>query len=379
MKPASVLDYRALAKRRLPRVLFDYIEGGAFAEETLAANRADFARVLLRQRVLRDVSRISTKTELFGREYAMPVGLAPVGLAGMYARRGEAQAARAAMSAGAPFCLSTLSICDVAEVAAAGPAWFQLYMIKDRGYMAELLAEASRAACPVLVFTVDLPVPGIRYRDVRSGMSGKSSGVRLSHALDGLAHPSWLWNVQVRGGNLRFGNIVRAVPDARGLAGFWQWVGANFDASVTWKDLDWVRARWTGPMVIKGLLDPEDARLALDAGVEGVVVSNHGGRQLDSVRSTISALPSIVEAIDGRAAVLMDGGIRSGLDVVKALALGADGCLVGRPWAWALAAGGEAGVRQMLGLLQSEIRTALALTGCTDVREAGRDLIAAAC
>lgn len=377
MTPACALDFRELARRRLPRVLFDYIDGGAFAEATLKANSADFAKVLLRQRVLRDVSNISLETELFGRHYAMPIGLAPVGMAGLYARRGEAQAARAAKAANVPFCLSTLSICDVAEAARAGPVWFQLYMIKDRGYLAELLAAAGRAACPVLVFTVDLPLPGIRYRDARSGMHGNDPTVRLRQVLDGLAHPRWLWDVQLRGRPHSFGNIARAVPEANGLSGFWRWVGDNFDASVTWKDLDWVRARWPGPMVIKGVLHVEDARLAVDAGAQALVVSNHGGRQLDSAPSAISALPAVVDAVAGRATVLMDGGVRSGLDVLKALALGADACLIGRPWAWALGARGQAGVARLLEILAAEMRVALALTGCTDARAAGRELLAA--
>ena len=376
MIAASVSDYRELARRRLPRILFDYIDGGANEERTLGRNVSDFGDVLLRQRVLRDVSSLTLCTEMFGQTCAMPVGLAPVGLAGMYARRGEVQAAKAAASAGVPFCLSSMSICALDEVSrGAGPVWFQLYMIRDRGYMAELLAEAGRVACPVLVFTVDLPVGGIRYRDVRSGANGGGLAARLLTACDGLAHPAWLWDVQARGGAKTFGNLAAAIPEAKGISDFWRWVGANFDPSITWADLDWVRARWKGPIVIKGVLDPDDARTAVAAGADGLSVSNHGGRQLDSVPSAISALPEIADAVGDRTTVLMDGGVRSGLDVVKALALGAKGCLVGRAWAWALSARGEAGVSRMLDILRREIEVAMALSGCTDVRTITRNVL----
>ena len=377
MIAACVSDYRELARRRLPRILFDYIDGGAYGERTLARNVADFDRVLLRQRVMRDVSQISLATELFGQSLSMPVALSPVGMAGAYARRGEGQAARAAAKAGVPFCLSSMSICGLEEVArAAGPFWFQLYLIRDRGYMAELLAEAGRVGCPVLVFTVDLPVAGVRYRDVRSGASGGGLGARLRTAFDGLAHPAWLWDVQVRGGPQTFGNLVKAIPEARGVNDFWSWVKANFDPTITWADLEWVRAHWKGPIVVKGILDPEDARDAVAAGADGLSVSNHGGRQLDSVPSSIAALPAIVDAVGDRTTVLLDGGVRSGLDVVKAMALGAKGCLVGRAWAWALAARGEAGVAHILDILRAEMEVALALTGCTDVRKLSREVLA---
>jgi L-lactate dehydrogenase (cytochrome) len=294
----------------------------------------------------------------------------------MYARRGEVQAAKAAAAANVPFCLSTVSICGVSEVTeGAGPIWFQLYMIKDRGYMAELLAEAGRCACPVLVFTVDLPVAGVRYKDARKALGGGGALGKVQTALDGLAHPAWLWDVQLNGGPHLFGNLSKAVPDARGVTNFWGWVKKSFDPSLTWKDLEWIRSHWKGPIVIKGILDAEDARMAVECGAEGVVVSNHGGRQLDSTPSTISALPAVAEAVDGRGTVLLDGGIRSGLDVLKALALGADACLVGRAWAWALAGRGGAGVTHVLDILREELRVAMALTGCTDVRKAGRDLL----
>ncbi len=294
MRPVCVADYRDAARRRLPKVLFDYIDGGSYGETTLAANVADFQAVKLRQRVMRDVSTLATGTEVFGQNLSMPVILAPIGLAGMNARRGETQAARAAQAAGLPFSLSTVGVCPIDEVArAAAPPWFQLYMIRDRGFMAEVLARAREAACPVLLFTVDLPVPGARYRDIRNGMTAGTPGARFRQVLDGLAHPAWLWDVQLHGGPHSLGNIAAASPDLKSLTQFWSWVGRNFDPSLTWKDIDWVRERWPGPLVLKGVLDPEDARAAARCGVDGIVVSNHGGRQLDSVASGIGALPAV--------------------------------------------------------------------------------------
>ncbi len=376
MTPACVADYREAARRRLPKVLFDYIDGGSYGETTLAANTGDLAALTLRQRVLRDVSKLSMGTEVFGQTLAMPVVLAPVGLGGMYARRGETQAARAAKGAGVPFSLSTVALAGIEEVAKAATApWFQLYMIKDRGYMAELLAVARRAACPVLLFTVDLPIPGARYKDARNGMIAATTAAKIRQALDGLAHPAWLWDVQVNGGPHTLGNLTAAAADLKGLNQYWNWIGRNFDPSVTWKDIEWVRDRWPGPLVLKGVLDAEDARDARRCGVEGVVVSNHGGRQLDGAPSSIAALPAVVEAVGQDLTVLMDGGVRSGLDVLKALALGAKACLIGRAWAFALGAGGEAGVAGMLTILRQELRMAMSLTGCVDVKGAGRSLL----
>jgi L-lactate dehydrogenase (cytochrome) len=370
------LDYREAARRRLPRVLFDYIDGGSYAEQTLAANVADIQALKLRQRVLRDVSKASMKTELFGQSLEMPVVLSPVGLAGMYARRGEAQAARAAKAKGVPFSLSTVGVCTMDEIAqAAAPPWFQLYMIRDRRFMEEVLASASAIGCPVLLFTVDLPMPGARYRDVRNGMVATTPRQRLGQTLDGLAHPGWLWDVQLNGRPHSLGTVAGAAKDLTRLIEFWSWIARNFDASLTWDDIAWVRERWKGPLVLKGILDVEDAERAVQCGVDGIVVSNHGGRQLDGVPSSISALPAIAQAVGGRTTVLMDGGVRSGLDVLKALALGAKACLIGRAWAWSLAAGGEAGVANMLHILRQELRMAMALTGCVDLREAGPDML----
>ena len=382
MRAASVSDYRELARRRLPNIFFEYIDGGSYAEATLARNVADLEAIALRQRVMQDMSKLDMSIITLGQAMAMPVGLAPVGMAGMYARRGEVQAARAAAAAGIPFCLSAMGVCDAEEVARTGvPPWYQLYMLKDRGYMRELLERVKAQGCPVLVFTVDLPTPGARYRDVRSGFTGATgvSGV-VSQALDGLLHPAWMWDVWANGRPHSLGSVAGseagAVSGKRGrVTDFLSWIARNFDRSVTWKDLDWVRETWDGPIVIKGVLDVEDARSAVKAGAQGLVVSNHGGRQLDGVRSSISALPKIAQAVGSDLEVYMDGGIRSGLDVLKAMALGAKACFVGRAWAYALGAGGEAQVTRMLGTLKSELAVAMILTGCATVRDAGRELL----
>jgi L-lactate dehydrogenase (cytochrome) len=370
-------DYRELARRRLPKIFFEYIDGGSYAEVTLKRNVEDFANLVLRQRVMRDMSDLDTSIETLGQRYRMPVGLSPVGMAGMYGRRGEAQAARAAASAGVPFCLSTMGICGVEEVARTGvPPWFQLYVLKDRGYMRELLHHAKAAGSPVLVLTVDLPLPGARYRDVRSGFRGLT-GIRafLNQAQDGLRHPRWLWDVWVKGRPHSLGSVAGALQSGGGAGDFLTWIANNFDRSITWADLDWIRAAWDGPLVIKGVLDREDARDALKAGAQGLVVSNHGGRQLDGVRSSISALPPIVDAVGGNLELYLDGGVRSGLDVLKACALGAKACFVGRAWAYALGAGGQAAVARMLETLRAELEVAMVLTGCRSIRDAGRDLL----
>ncbi len=371
----SVEDFRQGARRRLPRVLFDYIDGGSYDEATLAANVADMAALTLRQRVLVDVSQLNMATEVFGQPMAMPVALAPIGLGGMYASRGEVQAARAAMAAGVPFALSTMGVCPIEEVAkAAAPPWFQLYMIRDRGFMIELLARVAAAGAPVLLFTVDLPLPGARRRDNRNSMTGEKALQRLRRGLDGLAHPAWTADLFGRGRPHTLGNLTGAGGDM-GLGEFWTWIIRNFDPSVAWKDIDWVREHWSGPIVLKGVLDAEDAREAVRCGADGIVVSNHGGRQLDGVASAIGALPAIAEAVGEDLTVLMDGGVRSGLDVLRALASGAKACLIGRAWAFALGAAGEAGVARMLAILRQELRMAMSLTGCTDVRQAGRGLL----
>jgi L-lactate dehydrogenase (cytochrome) len=379
LRAASVSDFRELARRRLPHIFFEYIDGGSYAEVTLRRNVADLEAIALRQRVMRDMSNLDMTVTSLGQSFAMPVGLAPVGMAGMYARRGETQAARAAKEIGVPFCLSAMGVCDAEEVAAAAgtPPWFQLYMVKDRGFMKALLERVKALGCPVLVFTVDLPLPGARYRDTRSGFTGASGiGAAVGQALDGLAHPEWMWDVWAHGRPHTMGSMSGAVSAKRGkVTDFMAWIARNFDRSVTWADIDWVRQVWDGPIVIKGVLDVEDAKAVVKAGAQGLVVSNHGGRQLDGVRSSISALPAIAQAVGSDLEVYLDGGIRSGLDVLKATALGAKACFVGRAWAYALGAGGQVQVEKMLGILRSELAVAMVLTGCNRVADAGRELL----
>jgi L-lactate dehydrogenase (cytochrome) len=370
LAPATVLDYRELARRKLPRQLFDYIDGGAYEESTMRANVADLERLLLRQVVMRDVSTRDPAVEVLGQRLALPVILAPVGLAGMFARRAEVQAARAAEAAGVPFVESTVSICSIEEVARATstPPWFQLYVMRDRGYAEELMSRAGAVGSPVLVLTIDLAVVGARHRDTRNAVVGDPTGwAKVLRGLDLVAHPRWIRDVPLAGKPLTFGNLERAVPDARTPAAFRDWVDDQFDPSITWDDIAWVRENWSGRLVVKGVLDPEDARRAVDVGVDGVIVSNHGGRQLDSVPSTARALPDVVDAVGNEVEVLVDGGVRTGLDVVKLIALGAGAVLIGRAWAWAVAARGEAGVRHVLEVIKADIDVALGLTGHTSL------------
>lgn len=371
----TVEDYREIARRRLPSFLFHYLDGAAGRELTANRNCAALDAVLLRQAVMVDVGDLKVDTELFGAPMAMPIVLGPVGLAGLLARRGENQAYQAASGAGIPFCASTLSVCAIDEVARAArdapSPWFQLYIMRDRAFMIDLLHSARAAGASVLVLTVDVPVSGIRPRDERHGLTGSMRTLAWQAAL----RPGWLLDVALRGRPLLFGNLARAQPDARSLADFWQWLSANFDPTVTWQDIELVRQHWNGPIVIKGIMTPDDARAAAAAGADGVVVSNHGGRQLDGVQSTIEALGPIVDAIGNDMPVLVDGGIRSGVDVVKALANGAQACLLGRAWAFALAAGGQKALERYLGGLQKEIVNTLALTGSTDIRKINSNIL----
>src|SRR3954451_19554499 len=372
------MDYRELARRRLPRQLFDYVDGGAYDEGTMRANVSDLQAVLLRQVVMRDVSVRDASVEVLGQQMAMPVILAPVGLGGIMAPRAEVLAARAAERAGVPFTEATPAICSIEEVAAATstPPWFQLYVMRDRGYAQDLMARASAVGSPVLFLTIDLAVIGARHRDTRNAMVGRPGRwANARRGLDLVSHPTWLRTVALGGKPLTFGNLEKAVPGARSPAAFREFVDAQFDPSVTWDDIAWVREHWKGKLVVKGVLDPEDARRAADAGVDAVIVSNHGGRQLDSVPSTAGALPAVADAVSDRFEVLADGGVRTGLDVVKMVALGARAVLIGRPWAWAVAARGERGVRHVLAVMKADIDTALGLTGNTSIRDVGRDAL----
>ncbi|MBA0207424.1 FMN-dependent L-lactate dehydrogenase LldD [Pectobacterium brasiliense] len=366
-------DYRAAAQRKLPPFLFHYADGGAYGEHTLRRNTADLADIALRQRILKNVSDLSLETQLFGEKLAMPVVLAPVGLTGMYARRGEVQAARAAAKKGIPFTLSTVSVCPIEEVAPTidRPLWFQLYVLKDRGFMRNVLERAQAAGIKTLVFTVDMPTPGARYRDAHSGMSGPNAAIR--RVLQAMVHPQWAWDVGLNGKPHDLGNVsaYRGTPTT--LENYIGWLAENFDSSISWQDLAWIREMWKGPMIIKGILDPEDAKEAVKFGADGIVVSNHGGRQLDGVLSTAHALPAIADAVKGDITILADSGIRTGLDVVRMIALGADGVMLGRAFVYALAAAGEAGVVNLLNLIEKEMRVAMTLTGAKSIADITTD------
>lgn len=363
---ADVDDFRHASRIRVPHFLFEYIDGGSYGETTLRRNRSDLDGVSLDQRVLVDVSGVDPSITLFGQRYALPILLAPVGLAGLNARRGEVQAARAAQAAGSALILSTVSVCPIEEVCeAAGVApWFQLYMLKDRGFVEAMLERAHAAGCPALVFTVDLPLPGTRYRDLRSGLSG-APGIagRMRRLLQALAKPRWCCDVGLAGSPMSLGNVAGVLGAQTPLGDFLGWLADNFDPSATWADLEWVRKRWSGPLIVKGILHPDDARAAVTAGADGIVVSNHGGRQLDGAVSAVTALPPIVDVLRGECTVLADGGVRSGLDALRLRSLGAEAVLIGRPWVWALGARGQAGVAQLLDVMSAELRAAMALTG----------------
>lgn len=372
---SSTTDYRAAAEKRLPPFLFHYIDGGAYAEKTLRNNVGDLADVALRQRVLKDMSKLDTSIELFGEKLSIPVALSPVGLTGMYRRRGEVQAAIAADKKGIPFTMSSVSVCPIEEVAPklSRPMWFQLYVLKDRGFMKNALERAQAAGVSTLVFTVDMPVPGARYRDAHSGMSGPNAAMR--RYWQAVQHPAWSWDVGLLGRPHDLGNISTYLGKHTGLADYMGYLGANFDPSISWKDLEWIREFWKGPMVIKGILDPQDAKDAVSFGADGIIVSNHGGRQLDGALSSAKALPAIADAVKGQIKILADSGIRNGLDVVRMLALGADCTMIGRAFIYALAAEGEAGVTNLLNLLEKEMRVAMTLTSVKNVSEITGDLL----
>ncbi len=375
--PVTVADYRKRAECRLPRFLFDYLDGGANAEKTMVENESDFDKVHLRQRVMRDVSNIDTSTTLLGHNAAFPLALAPVGMAGMYRRRGEVQGALAAKSEGVPFSLSTVGICPLEEVkAATGSAcWYQLYMLRDRDIVSHLLERIKNTGCDTLLFTVDLAVPGLRLRDYRNGMLGGGAMAKLSFLAQLATSPAWVWDVGIKGKPHHFGNIADQVADPENMASYKTFVESQFDPACTWDDIRWLREQWPGKLVIKGVLEADDAKAAVDAGADGVVVSNHGARQLDGVASSVSKLAGIAEAVGGQTEVLLDGGIRNGIDVLKAVGLGARGVLVGRPWVYALSAGGQKSVQDLLNVFQREIKTGMALLGVNRIEEITPDLL----
>jgi len=358
-------DYREAARRRLPRFLFDYIDGGAVVENTMADNSTELSSVKLRQRVLCGVGSPTLSTEILGSTWAMPVALGPVGATGMYARRGEVKAARSAATMGIPYTLSTVSVCPIEEVArnASGELWSQLYVLRDRGYMRNALERAWAAGMKTLVFTVDMPIPGSRYRDKRSGMSGPLSSLR--QYLQACTHPHWAIDVGLAGRPLSFGNIEAYTGHRMSMSDYMGFINNNFDPNITWHDLEWIRDSWKGKLIIKGILEPDDARDALRMGADGVVVSNHGGRQLDGAIATARALPRVADAVGSDLTVLADSGVRSGVDVIKMLALGAKGVLLGRAYIYALAAAGEAGVMNLLRLYAEDMKVTMTLTGAT--------------
>lgn len=373
---SSATDYREGARRRVPPFLFHYLDGGAGTEQTMRANIDDLQQVKMRQRVLKGTEKLDLSTEWFGEKYDLPVALAPIGLAGMFARRGELQAVRAASAHNIPFIQSTVSVCSLKEVAAVSskPIWFQLYVLKDRGFMRDVLMRARELGAKALVFTVDMPVPGARYRDAHSGMSGPNA--RIRRILQAILHPRWALDVGLLGRPHDLGNISTYRGHATGLEDYIGWLGSNFDPGIGWSDLQWIRDEWQGPMVIKGILEAQDAREAKALGADGIVVSNHGGRQLDGALSSARALPAIADAVKGDLTIFADGGVRTGTDVIRMLGLGADGVLLGRAYVYALATHGESGVRNLLKIIERDLRTNMVLTGVRSIREIGRDILA---
>ena len=371
----SIEDLRALAKRRIPRAIFDYADGGSYREATLRANAADLDAIQLRPRVMIDVSHIKLATTLAGSDASMPLAIAPTGLCGLYHADGEILGARAAAAFGIPFCLSTMSICSIEDVRAATdqPFWFQQYLMRDRGFNQALIERASAARCSALVLTLDLQILAERRRDARNGLSIPPR-LTLRNAWDVATKPTWALKVMF-GKRRTFGNLAGHIGGADGVATLAQWTHAQFDPTANWRDVEWVRSRWPGRLILKGVMDAEDARFALSAGADAVVVSNHGGRQLDGAPSSISVLPEIVSTIDGRCEVLFDGGIRSGQDLAKALALGARGGMIGKSFLFALAAAGQAGVTRALEIIRDELRVTLALTGTGDVAACGPHML----
>lgn len=368
-------DLREIARRKVPRAFFDYVEAGSYSQETLRANRADLEQIKFRQRVMVDVSSRDTSTSILGEKVSLPLGLGPVAMTGLQRGNGEILACRAAHAAGIPFTMSTLSICSIEDVAAAvgKPFWFQLYIMKDRGFVRSLIERAAAAKCSAIVLTVDLQVLGQRHVDIKNGLAVPPS-LKLNNLINMMTKPGWVLSV-LSGKRRSFGNLdghVKGMGSVRSLA---QWVGGQFDETLNWKDVEWVRSLWPGKLIIKGILDVEDARVAAKTGATALVVSNHGGRQLDGAPSSISMLPKVVDAVGSEIEVLFDGGIRSGQDVLRALALGAKGCLIGRAYAFGLGARGEAGAAAAIDIIRKELDVSMALTGIKRIDEIGRHIL----
>jgi L-lactate dehydrogenase (cytochrome) len=371
----NVADLRLLAKRRVPRAFFEYADRGSYDEVTLRNNRAALERIALRQRVMCDVDKRSFATDILGEPVSMPLAIAPTGLTGLQHGAGEILGARAAAKAGIPFCLSTMSICSIEQVRAAvnKPFWFQVYVMRDRGFTRDLIRRAKDAECSALMLTADLTVQGQRHREIKNGLSVPPR-ITLRNMLDMASKPRWAWSM-LRAPSRSFGNLQGRVENTDSLSTLAQWIAKQFDPRLNWNDLEWIRALWPGKLIIKGILDPRDARIAADLGVDAIVVSNHGGRQLDGAPATIDVLPSIVQAVGDRTQVLFDGGILSGQDLFKALACGAHAGLIGKAFLYGLGAMGEAGVTQVIELIRRELSVTMALTGQTDVRRISRDVI----
>lgn len=369
-------DLRLLARRKVPRAFYDYADSGSYNEETYRANRADLQQIKLRQRVLVDVSARTTETTILGEKVAAPMALAPIGLCGMQHGDGEILSAHAANEAGIPFTLSTMSICSIEDVAEATkkPFWFQLYVIRDRGFSKDILERAKAANCSALVLTVDLQVLGQRHRDIRNGMTVPPE-IKLANVIDVATKPAWAWSI-LKGKRKTFGNLAGHVKGMDDVNSLGQWTNSQFDPALNWRDVEWIKSIWPGKLIIKGILDPEDAKIAVQVGADAIVVSNHGGRQLDGAPSSISALPKVAEAVGSSTEVLFDGGIRTGADIMRALALGARSCLIGRAYIYGLGAAGQAGVARAIEILKKELDITMALCGVNRVGDIGSQVLA---
>jgi L-lactate dehydrogenase (cytochrome) len=370
-----IADLRALAQRRVPRAFFDYADAGSYAEETLRANRADLEKVKLRQRVLIDVDKRDLATTIVGQKVSLPLALAPIGICGMQHGDGEILAARAANEAGIPFCLSTMSICSIEDVAEATgkPFWFQLYVMRDRDFIKDLIARAKTAKCSALVLTVDLQILGQRHRDIKNGLTVPPE-IRIKNILDIATKPRWAWSV-LNGRRKTFGNLAGHVRGMENVNSLSTWTASQFDPTLSWKDVEWVRKLWPGKLILKGILDPDDARRAAKTGADAIIVSNHGGRQLDGTSSSIAMLPKVADAVGSQIEIMFDGGVRTGSDILRALALGAKSCMIGRAYVWGLGAGGQDGVAKTIDILRKELDVNMALCGVKNVRDIGRNIV----